>query len=298
MHKMILLGVVMYINSAYIKDANEDELQERDRNIPLSIRSCGNYKLISKDILTTYRPKGRPDYQLLYIASGLAHFFFTEDSNDTIVTAGTFILFRPGDFQRYIYYNTDHTEVFWIHFSGNDTENILNALGTHAKAQIIKTGTRILYSELFKNIITEIQQQRVGFEHMIDAQFRQLLIHISRDVEYDKSKPDSFIQKQVECAQDYFNNHYSENISIDEYASSKGMSISWFIRNFKSHTSCTPLQYILDRRIANAQILLESTDYTINEISSIVGYDNQLYFSRLFSRQTGISPRKYRELMK
>ena len=72
----------MYINSAYIKDPNIKDLkklQERDRKNPLSVRSCGNYKLLSKKILPTYRPNGRPDYQLIYIAAGVAHFFFSEE---------------------------------------------------------------------------------------------------------------------------------------------------------------------------------------------------------------------------
>ena len=54
------------------------------------------------------------------------------------------------------------------------------------------------------------------------------------------------------------------------------------------------LQYILNIRMSNAQALLESTNYTINEISNIVGYDNQLYFSRLFRKQKGMSPKQYR----
>ncbi|MEE0603261.1 MAG: AraC family transcriptional regulator, partial [Dorea longicatena] len=42
--------------------------------------------------------------------------------------------------------------------------------------------------------------------------------------------------------------------------------------------------------------LLETTTYSINEISKIVGYDNQLYFSRLFHKLKGYSPREYRKI--
>ena len=48
------------------------------------------------------------------------------------------------------------------------------------------------------------------------------------------------------------------------------------------------LNYIT--KLNNAQTLLESTNYTINEISNLIGYDNQLYFSRLFRKQKGMSP--------
>lgn len=290
----------MYINSAYIKDPTIHDLtklSDRDRNNPLSIRSCGNYKLLTKKIMPTYRPKGRLDYQLIYIASGIAHFYFSEKDSETIINAGTFVLFRPGDFQRYIYYNSDHTEVFWIHFSGYDAENILSRLGFAADTQIITTGTKLLYSELFKNIISEIQHQSVGYEQMIDAYFYQLLVNMARDMTQAETSEDNYVHKEIELAQQYFSTHYAEDINIEAYASSRGMSISWFIRNFKAHTNNTPLQYILNLRISNAQILLESSNYTIKEISHIVGYDNQLYFSRLFAKQKGISPRKYRELL-
>ena len=53
---------------------------------------------------------------------------------------------------------------------------------------------------------------------------------------------------------------------------------------------------IVGTRINNAQMLLETTTYSINEISKIVGYDNQLYFSRLFHKLKGYSPREYRKI--
>ena len=73
------------------------------------------------------------------------------------------------------------------------------------------------------------------------------------------------------------------------------MSISWFLRNFKQLTAKSPMQYVLSIRINNAVSLLEGTNYNINEISSIVGYDNPLYFSRIFKKQKGVSPSDYRK---
>jgi len=73
------------------------------------------------------------------------------------------------------------------------------------------------------------------------------------------------------------------------------MSVSWFIRNFKLYTNTTPMQYIVSLRIANAQMLLETTNYNVTEIGNIVGYDNPLYFSRIFRKQKGISPSEYRK---
>lgn len=55
------------------------------------------------------------------------------------------------------------------------------------------------------------------------------------------------------------------------------------------------MQYILSIRITNAQVLLETTTYTVTEIGRIVGYENPLYFSRIFHKQKGFSPSEYRK---
>ena len=73
------------------------------------------------------------------------------------------------------------------------------------------------------------------------------------------------------------------------------MSVSYFLKKFKEVTTKSPMQYILSIRISNAVTLLESTDYNVTEISTIIGYDNPLYFSRIFKKQKGVSPSDYRK---
>lgn len=55
------------------------------------------------------------------------------------------------------------------------------------------------------------------------------------------------------------------------------------------------MQYILSKRIYNAEILLRDPSYNVTEISRIVGYDNPLYFSRIFKKAKGLSPSEYRK---
>ena len=99
----------------------------------------------------------------------------------------------------------------------------------------------------------------------------------------------------METAAAYFNENYHRDIHIEEYAVSRGMSVSWFIRNFKKYTGTTPMQFVTSIRITNAQMLLETTNYAVNEISRNVGYDNPLYFSRLFRKQKGCAPSQFRK---
>lgn len=84
---------------------------------------------------------------------------------------------------------------------------------------------------------------------------------------------------------------------LQVHAESLHISTNWFIRNFKQYMKISPAQYILSHQMVNAQSLLENTDYKIGEIAEIVGYDNQLYFSRVFRKEYGVSSAQYRKKM-
>ena len=81
----------MYVNSAYL---NNSLIDFKDKSQPLIVGSCGTYRLLTRPKLPTHRPRGRIDFQLLYIASGKAHFYFDKDE-DTVVTAGHMVVYRP-----------------------------------------------------------------------------------------------------------------------------------------------------------------------------------------------------------
>ena len=133
-------------------------------------------------------------------------------------------------------------------------------------------------------------------EEMLVLLLRHLLISFHRELTREHILKNEYLDHEMDNAVTFFSENYNQNINIDDYAASRGMSVSWFIRNFKKYTGSTPMQFIVGIRINNAQMLLETTTYSINEISKIVGYDNQLYFSRLFHKWKGYSPRECRKL--
>ena len=126
---------------------------------------------------------------------------------------------------------------------------------------------------------------------------RQIFITVSRQLSKEHILKNDYLDTEMELALEYFNENYNKEISVEDYAAERGMSISWFIRNFKQYANTTPMQYIVSLRITNAQMLLETTNYNVTEIGNIVGYDNPLYFSRIFKKQKGVSPSEYRKGM-
>lgn len=279
----------MQVNSAYL---NNYILEIVDNEKQLVVTSCGNYRMKSRDVFETKRDKGRKDYQLLYIASGRAHFFI--DGKEHIVTAGNMVIFYPDEPQHYKYYKQERTSVYWVHFTGSYVDTILEHYNIFKGNHIIYSGTSPDFQWLFGQIIQELQLCRPKYDEMLTLLLRNIFILISRSLEMNKKFTDA-MEKEVSYAIYYFRENFNKEINIEEYAASQNISVSWFIRCFRQITGQTPLQYIITLRISNAQMLLETTDYTISQIAENVGYDNALYFSRLFHKQTGISPKEYKK---
>lgn len=283
----------MYTNSGYL---NNSRSPFKDKSKPLIVGSCGTYRLRSVKKLPTWRPRGRLDYQLLYIVSGKTHFYFR--GKERIVTAGHMVLIQPRQEQKYDYFGEEKPEVYWVHFTGSNVKNILRKYKIPLDDPVFYSGVSSAYANLFKEMINELQTCRTGFQELLEMYLRQIFLLIQRSREEQKPIASSYLLEEMEYARRYFNEHYNEPINIEEYAQARGMSVSWFMRNFKQVTAKSPMQYILAIRINNAVSLLETTDYNVTEISAIVGYDNPLYFSRIFKKQEGVSPSDYRKILR
>ena len=154
----------------------------------------------------------------------------------------------------------------------------------------------------FKLVVTDDTHDptkvSTNYASMLEMYLRQIFIMIQRYFLTTMKTENSRVIEEIDKATVYFSEHYNDDISIDEYAENNHISVSWFIRNFKHCTGITPMQYILSKRIYNAEILLQDHTYTVTEIAQIVGYDNPLYFSRIFKKAKGLSPSEYRKNIK
>ena len=268
-------------------------VDRKDKTKPLIVTSCGTYRLYTRKKLPTWRPRGRMDFQLLYVVAGKAHFHFGNE--ERIVTAGHMVLYRPKEPQKYEYYGEDQTEVYWVHFTGGNVTNILNSYGITTDKKVFYCGSAPEYQVLFRSMIYELQMCKPSYTEMLEMHLRQIFVLLQRHFISSSKAENIHIVEKIDKATEYFNEHYSEDINIDEYAQKNHFSVSWFIRHFRQCTGSTPMQYILSKRIYNAEILLQNPSYNVTEVSRIVGYENPLYFSRIFKKAKGLSPSEYRK---
>lgn len=99
----------------------------------------------------------------------------------------------------------------------------------------------------------------------------------------------------IEAAESYMKEHYmSDEISLGNVASSVGMSASYFSSIFSQETGRTFVEYLTDIRMDKAKELLMCSNKKTSEIGFDVGYKDSHYFSSIFKKTQGCSPKEYR----
>jgi AraC family transcriptional regulator len=102
------------------------------------------------------------------------------------------------------------------------------------------------------------------------------------------------ILKRLCVAKDYMISNYNKNIRLEDIAEVACLSVNHLLRTFKQAYQQTPHQYLTKVRLRQAKYLLRNTDYPINEIVDIVGFECPSSFIRLFRNSFNVTPGKFR----
>ena len=105
-------------------------------------------------------------------------------------------------------------------------------------------------------------------------------------------------EDEVQRLRDYIDKHYNEPILLEQIAAAVKANKYYLAHMFKAETGFSPLQYVVRRRIGEAQNLLINTDMSITQIAATVGYNNSNYFQNIFRKYMGMTPGYYRKKWK
>ncbi|MDE6471251.1 MAG: AraC family transcriptional regulator [Eubacterium sp.] len=112
-------------------------------------------------------------------------------------------------------------------------------------------------------------------------------------IKNSQRKNDSTIPEQI---QHYLDENIEKKISINDLCQTFSYSKNQIIKMFRDYYGVTPYHYFLERKIDIAKLYLCNTKYSINEISCMLAFSDQNYFSTQFRHITGMSPAEYRKL--
>lgn len=120
----------------------------------------------------------------------------------------------------------------------------------------------------------------------------QLLSHFLKYAQPKNEMEDNRIAKAVR----YIHKHISEKIELEKLAEISCLSKDHFIRLFRKGMGTTPLQYVNQKKIEKAQLLLLTEELAVKEIAFRLAFEDYSYFNRLFKKITGVTPQEYRRL--
>ena len=141
---------------------------------------------------------------------------------------------------------------------------------------------------LCEHVLDEFQTR--GRTPLADSYARTFLHLIERAWE----NAVSIKHDMVDHVMQYMHSNYGQDISLRTLADMVHASQTYFTYRFTSRVGTSPMKYLRMVRIEAAKRLLVTTEMQISEVSMCTGYDDPLYFSRVFRRTTGYSPSEFR----
>ncbi len=153
--------------------------------------------------------------------------------------------------------------------------------------------------EIFESPFSAQNCPRKDTSPAIECQIQALLLGIIARVlnSLDRGRVQAFQPEyyRLKPAFDFMQTHFRENPSLEKIAGQIGLAPNYFHRRFRTLFGTTPFNFMLAQRLNQARRLLASTDMSIKEVASAVGYDDPSYFTRVFTRQMQMSPSNYRK---
>ena len=281
----------------YIIYDSDHDLTNSASDAPLRINSCGinttrrNGKPTGRGIWVR-RPSGRLDYQLLYMLSGHAEYWIDEEWKT--VGEGSVVLYRPNEPQSY---RTDSRVAMlcrWIHFSGSEVPQLLEACGMRS-GRLFFPGKCQAAENLLSAMSIEMQRREPLYLDVASAQFRQALALLGRRMLEGAQKEKSALRQRILPAIEYIGQHYFESVRVEDMARQCGLSRYHFLHAFRLCMGMSPYAYLIQTRMDRAKSLLQDEELSVQEVAYLCGYDDPLYFSRAFSRLYGLSPSRFQQ---
>jgi len=184
--------------------------------------------------------------------------------------------------------------IHWFHAAGTNMPFYLERLGVAREKPVVSLSGDVYLFSLFEEVVEALEH---GFtlNHLLYA--AHALAHLMGSIlrhkdEHGYGAPS--VREQIDRSVEFMNSHLSESLKVATPAALVNLSRSHYTTLFRRVTGYAPLSYLNHLRMQQAVQLLNSTDFPIKQISDQLGFSEQFYFSRAFSKMYNHSPTEHR----
>ena len=255
-------------------------------NTDLAVYECGweNCSPIHK-----YGPVKRHYYILHFVESGSGYFRCNGKTYKISQNQG--FLIKPGETAEYGAEQSDPWKYYWVGFYGFEAKVLMDKCCFTEGENVIT----FRYPERILTCMRHISENHGRSEAKEYAMLGYLYLLISYIVEGSRddglrSEDADFVKATVK----YMNENYMRDIRIDEIAMAVGFERSYFYKRFTRQMNMSPKEYLTGLRLNKSLELIRAGEYSLEQISRLVGYKDYIGFARIFKKHFCVSPKEYR----
>lgn len=234
------------------------------------------------------------DYILIYCVKGEG--WVEYNGRKMKVTEDQFFIIPQGAPHAYGSSKGKPWSIYWIHFNGKKAGYFSRGFET---PQDMPNNSQSRFKnkiDLFEEIFDSLQQsndmEQLSYTTSVFFHFLGIL-KCSRPnkMESEPAKENNIIETSLK----FMRENMHKPLSLNNMAEHVNLSVSYFSRIFIARIGTSPSKYLAKLRMEKACRYLEETEMKVNQISPLVGFEDPLYFSRLFTNYLKQSPTQYRE---
>ena len=166
-----------------------------------------------------------------------------------------------------------------------DFSYIKRSMKVRARDYVLKP---VDYEELDEILQKFIEDQK-------QSQERRKMEYLVQDTEKMRREND---ETRIDQVRAYIDEHLGEKMYVEDLAGLVHINEQYLMRLFKKETGLPVTEYITKQRIQMASTLLKETDKSVSFISDCVGFQDYSYFTKMFKKYTGLTPKEYRHEFK
>ncbi|MGN1266317.1 MAG: AraC family transcriptional regulator [Dorea sp.] len=268
---------------------NKQVMHRKTNSNELHLISCGYENCSSTQ---SYGPGVRRYYTIHFVLKGNGH-FFVNDKHYKLNENQCFLI-PPDVVTLYKAEPSDPWDYIWICFNGEQAAALLE----HCHLSLSSPIQSFDSLKPYKNAILEMMkypQLTPANECYIQSGLYRIMAMLQEHACSSYTDIESNDNFYISQAIEYINKSTFLDITVSDVADYLHISRSYLFELFKEHLHTTPQAFLTSAKIANARELLVRTDISIANIATSSGYQNPFAFSRAFKRETGMTPREYRE---
>lgn len=266
-----------------------ERIRERPFTRDFIVTDLGYFPTVEQH--SVIRADGAKQWILIFVHEGRG--WYQSEGQRYSLKSNQVLLIPPGRGHAYGANSAAPWSIFWFHFEGRGVEQLLHWLIEKPEVQPLPCRSPDSLRRQFHAILSAVER---GYHEHTLLELSRVLIHVLTLLHRNpRHEPERRQVERIEAAMDRMRREIDQPQPLQRYAAAAGLSVSQFSFLFKQHTGISPMNYLTEARMQRACEYLDTSEASIKEIASQLGYEDALYFSRSFKKCTGLSPTQYRE---